>query len=200
MRAGDHLLANIAKANLQRWEPSGMSGLDGVPSQEVNVAVEKTYTEKIRLRSWWKGSEKRDRRCRTRSSSDPSRAKFELDLVDSLGTGGEGAGEQQLQGQHHLQQHCLQQQQSEDCCACCDDEAHAVTTVTAAAVTAAAVTTAAATTVFATAAATAVVSTAALPSMLQHPRIARYLPESVCGLVSRGRSRIREGDRKNKRD
>ena len=98
-------------------------------------------TEEKISRSWRKGRGRSDRRCRTRSSSDPSRAKFGPDLVDSLGTGGEGAGEQQLQRQQQLQQHRQQRQQSEDCYACCDDEAYAATTVTAAvfATTAAAV-------------------------------------------------------------
>ena len=42
VNTGDLLLASVAKANLERWEPSGMtlSGLDGVPSLDANVAIE----------------------------------------------------------------------------------------------------------------------------------------------------------------
>ncbi|MEP2987335.1 MAG: hypothetical protein ABJO88_00105 [Parasphingorhabdus sp.] len=37
------LLASVAKANLERWEPaSGMPSFEDVPGQEASVATEKT--------------------------------------------------------------------------------------------------------------------------------------------------------------
>ena len=40
VKAGDNPLASVAKANRERWEPSSMSGLDCVSSQEASVASE----------------------------------------------------------------------------------------------------------------------------------------------------------------
>ena len=34
-------MASVAKANVGRWEPSDMSGSDGMSSQEASVASEK---------------------------------------------------------------------------------------------------------------------------------------------------------------
>ena len=33
-------MASVAKANLERWEPSGIFGSDGMSSQEASVACE----------------------------------------------------------------------------------------------------------------------------------------------------------------
>ena len=48
--AGDRLLASVAKAKLERWEPFGISGLNGVPSQEASVAKEVKMQEMQEMR------------------------------------------------------------------------------------------------------------------------------------------------------
>ena len=54
---------------------------------------------------------------------DPSKTKCEAELVGRLGACGEGAGEQQLQRQHLIQQLREQWEQSEDCCSCHEENA-----------------------------------------------------------------------------